>query len=77
MGDMALMPKLCEKYPILGDFLMIFGTFGAQIVPHILLQTPYEWMFYLSDTQMATYLDSKHGNEFPVQENGIEHMSHI
>ena len=24
MGDMALMPKICEKLPILADFLMIF-----------------------------------------------------
>ena len=24
MGNLALMPKLCGKYPILGDFLMIF-----------------------------------------------------
>ena len=49
MGDMALMPKICEKYPILGVYFMIFGTFGAQIGPHILLQTPYEWLFYLWD----------------------------
>ena len=42
MGDMALMPKICEKWPILGDFFMIFGPFGAQVGPHILLQTPYE-----------------------------------
>ena len=36
-------------------FLMIFGTFGAQIGPHILLQTPYEWLFYLWDTQSCMY----------------------
>ena len=36
MGDMALMPKLCEKYAIFWWFLMIFGTFGAHIWPHIL-----------------------------------------
>ena len=24
MGDMALMPKICEKYPILGVYFMIF-----------------------------------------------------
>ena len=56
---------------------MIFGTFRAHIIPHILLQMPYERLFYLWDTQMATYDDLKHGNEFPVPENGIEHVSHI
>ena len=47
---------------------MIFGTFGAQIGPHILLQMPYKWLFYLWDTQMATYHDLKQGNEFSVPE---------
>ena len=56
---------------------MIFGTFRAHIIPHILLQMPYERIFYLWDTQMATYHDLKHGHEFPVPENGIEHVSHI
>ena len=35
-GDIALMPKLCEKYAIFGWFFMIFGTFRAHIWPHIL-----------------------------------------
>ena len=116
MGDMALMPIICEKLQILGDFWWFFGPleprwdpisfttrhmndyfifetlnhvctnekfdsmyrwygstsnaqnmwkianffvifddfcdfFGAQKGPHILLQTPYEWLFYLWDTQ--------------------------
>ena len=38
-----------------GWFLMIFWTFGAQMGPHILHQTPYEWLFYLWDTQSCMY----------------------
>ena len=34
---------------------MIFGTFGAQKWPHILLQTPCEWLSYLWDTQSCMY----------------------
>ena len=46
-----IMWKICH----FGWFLVIFGTFGAQIGPHILLQTPYEWLFYLWDTQSCMY----------------------
>jgi len=42
MGDMALMQKKSENRQFLVIFKMIFGTFGAQIGPHILLQTPYK-----------------------------------
>ena len=38
-----------------GRFLKIFGPFGAQVGPNILLQTPYEWQFYLWDTQSCVY----------------------
>ena len=36
-------------------FWMIFWTFGVQIWAHILAQTPYEWLFYLWDTQSWVY----------------------
>ena len=49
MGDMALMPKYV-KINIFLWFFIIFGIFGARIWPHMLLQTPYEWLFYLWDT---------------------------
>ena len=55
MGDMALMAIMCEKWPIFMWFLMIFWTFGGQMGPHILHQTPYEWLFYLWDTQSCVY----------------------
>ena len=42
MGDMALMQRKSENRQFLVIFKMIFGTFGAQIGPHILLQTPYK-----------------------------------
>ena len=34
---------------------MIFGTFGARIWPHMLLKTPYEWLFYLWDTLLCMF----------------------
>ena len=40
MGDMALMPKIYEKWPILGDFLMIFGPFGARYHPLYYTRNP-------------------------------------
>ena len=30
MGDKALMSKICEKYPILGVYFMIFGSLTLQ-----------------------------------------------
>ena len=55
MGDMSLMPKICENRHFLVIFKNVFWDFGAQIGPHILLQTPYELLFYLWDIPQCMY----------------------
>ena len=54
MGDMALMPKICEKFTILGDFWWFLGPLGPDITPYTTPGT--QWMIVLPFGHSIMYI---------------------